>query len=165
VRLLVRKTLIATEGLLNFISSETALFKASTSDGPLRLHEVLGFAKYRRCDDTRGKVVLLTVVREVRPPQYPVPCCGIRSIWFCGQFLYSSDRSHPVVFFNIHEVFYSVTTQHQYIVNNIEFWLHVSVYQTIIRPIFIKWRYIQCVRTLWDPILFTLIKSKNLTSF
>jgi len=31
------------------------------------------------------------------------------------------------VLFNIHKVYYSVTTQHQYIVNNTLFWLHVSV--------------------------------------
>jgi hypothetical protein len=132
-------------GLDHFIYFETALFKASTNgalcDGPLRLHEVLGFAKYHRCYCTRGKVVLLTVVRKVRPPLYPVSCCAILSVWFCGQLLCSSvdssstvlwtaplqfcgqllcssDRSHPVVLVNIHKVFYSVTTQHQYIVNN-----------------------------------------------
>ena len=39
-------------GFAHFISSETALFKASTSDeicdGALRLHEVHGFAKYHK---------------------------------------------------------------------------------------------------------------------
>jgi len=31
------------------------------------------------------------------------------------------------VLFNIDKVFYSVTTQHQYTVNNTQFWLHDSV--------------------------------------
>ena len=36
-------------------------------------------------------------------------------------------RNHPIVLFNILKVFYSVTKQNQYIVNNTSFWLHVSV--------------------------------------
>jgi hypothetical protein len=31
------------------------------------------------------------------------------------------------VLFTIHTVFYSVTTQHQYIANSTQFWLHVPV--------------------------------------
>ena len=34
------------------------------------------------------------------------------------QRLFCGFDSHPVVLFSIHKVFYSVTTQHQYIVNN-----------------------------------------------
>jgi len=36
-------------------------------------------------------------------------------------------KSHPVVLFGRHKVFHPVTTQPQYIVNNTQFWLHVSV--------------------------------------
>jgi len=32
-------------------------------------------------------------------------------------------------------------------------------HQTILRPVFIIRRYIQCVLALWDPVLFTLIKA------
>jgi len=46
------------------------------------------------------------------------------------------DSSHPAVLFNTHKVFYSVTT-HQCLVNNTQFWLHVSVYQTIFMTMFI----------------------------
>jgi len=67
--------------------------------------------------------------------------------------------------YEIHKVFHSVTTQHQYTVNNTQFWLHVRFHQTILRPIFIIWLYIQCVPTLSDPILFTLIKAKLIPIF
>jgi len=86
-------------------------------------------------------------------------------MWFCGQLLYSFDRSHPALLFYIHNLFYSVTTQHQNIVNNTQFWLHVSVYQTTIRPGLIISKYIQCVHTLCDSMLFTPIKAKIIPSF
>jgi len=39
--------------------------------------------------------------------------------WIYSEIVYNSfDRSHSVVLFSIHKVFYSVTTQHHYIVNN-----------------------------------------------
>jgi len=41
----------------------------------------------------------------------------------------------PLCLFNIHEVFYSVTTQYTIMVNNTRFWLHVLVHQTILRAI------------------------------
>ena len=60
-------------GFAHFISSETALFKASRfgalCDEALWLHEVFGFAKYHRCYGTRGYVVVLAVGRNVRCTQ------------------------------------------------------------------------------------------------
>jgi len=38
-------------------------------------------------------------------------------------------------------------------------------HQTILRPIFIICRYIQCVGTLWAPILFTLTIAKIIPVF
>jgi hypothetical protein len=67
---------------------------------------------------------------------------------------------------DIHEVFYSVTIQQQYIQSIIHsFGYMFRFHQTILGPIIIIWKYIQCVRTLWDPILFTLIKAEIIPFF
>jgi len=65
----------------------------------------------------------------------------------------------------LYRSFITYFIQSQYIVNNTQFWLHVSANQTILRPVFIIWKYIQCVRALCDPILFTLIKAKIIPVF
>jgi hypothetical protein len=64
-----------------------------------------------------------------------------------------------------HKVLYLVTTQHQYVVNNTRFWLHVSVSSNHPQATICYMKYIQCVHTLWDPILFTLIQAKIIPVF
>jgi len=51
-------------------------------------------------------------------------------------------RDHPVVLFSIHKLFYS-KKKHTNLYNTY-FWLHVSYYQTTLRPVFIIRSYIQC---------------------
>jgi hypothetical protein len=50
-------------------------------------------------------------------------------------------------------------SQHKYIVNNTWFWLHVSVYQTICRPIFIIWEIHSISACIMDPISVKTNKS------
>jgi len=64
------------------------------------------------------------------------------------------------VLFTIHKLVHSATTKHQYIVSNTQLWLHVSVSSNHLQAIIYYMKVIQCVRTLWDTILFTLIKAK-----
>jgi hypothetical protein len=42
-------------------------------------------------------------------------------------FFFCNDIFWAIFTLVVHKVFYSVTTEHQYIVNNTQFWLHVSV--------------------------------------
>jgi len=66
-----------------------------------------------------------------------------------GAFFY---RSHPVVYLILNKMVYSVFTQLQYI----SFLATcLSFYKTIFRLMLNIGRYVQCVHTLWDPIVFT----------
>jgi len=47
---------------------------------------------------------------------------------------------------------YPVLTQYQYISSLATYF---GFYKTIFRSVLTTGRYIQCVRTLWDPIVFT----------
>jgi len=44
-----------------------------------------------------------------------------------NRWIKCSNRSYPVVLFNIHKVFHPITTQHQYIINNTQLRPHVSI--------------------------------------
>jgi len=62
---------------------------------------------------------------------------------------------------------YFIQSQHNF---NIQSTIHSFGYMfrfhhTILMPVFIIWRYIRCVRVLWDLVLFTLIKAKIIPVF
>jgi hypothetical protein len=74
------------------------------------------------------------------------------------RFIYKQDLHSS--WMNDLKLFYSVTTQHQYIVINTLFCYMFRFHPTVLRPIFIIWSYTQYVHILFDPILFTQLKAK-----
>jgi len=82
-------------------------------------------------------------------------CLKIGHDWF-----YRALYNSPILIIRNHKVFFHSQQNINKYSEICSFGYMFRFHQTFLRPIFIIWRYIQCVGALWDTISFKLIKAK-----